>query len=138
MYAELLTFSNNRLSDLDSLLDFIQSATNELQWLNEKEEIEVTRDWSDKNMNLQAVEKYYEVSYHLFLTVKIKRIYYKVIRAYYVSIFLIPKATLKNQCFMSLFALFMQRSYGSGLEVKFKNLCAHLLLIKICCTSFLL
>lgn len=61
VYTELVTFSNNRLSDIDSLLDFIQSATNELHWLNEKEEIEVTRDWSDKNMNLQAIEKYYEV-----------------------------------------------------------------------------
>lgn len=62
VYAELSTFSNNRMSDLDSLLDFIQSATNELHWLNEKEEVEVTRDWSDKNMNLIGVEKYYEVS----------------------------------------------------------------------------
>lgn len=62
VYTELSTFSNSRMSDLDSLLDFIQSATNELQYLNEKEEIEVTRDWSDTNMNLQAVEKYYEVS----------------------------------------------------------------------------
>ncbi|KAI4467607.1 envoplakin [Holotrichia oblita] len=60
VYTELLTFSNSRMSDLDTLLDFIQSATNELQYLNEKEEIEVTRDWSDTNMNLQAVEKYYE------------------------------------------------------------------------------
>lgn len=62
-YAELVTFSNNRMSDLDTLLDFIQSATNELHWLNEKEEVEVARDWSDTNMNLQAVEKYYEVSF---------------------------------------------------------------------------
>lgn len=66
IYAELLSFSNNRMSDLDSLLDFIQSATNELHWLNEKEEIEVTRDWSDTNMNTQAVEKYYEVSFQNF------------------------------------------------------------------------
>lgn len=58
----MLSFSNNRMSDLDSLLDFIQSATNELHWLNEKEEVEVTRDWSDKNLNVDAVEKYFEVS----------------------------------------------------------------------------
>lgn len=56
------------MSDLDTLLDFIQSATNELQYLNEKEEIEVTRDWSDTNMNLQAVEKYYEVRKHFYFT----------------------------------------------------------------------
>ncbi|XP_025831436.1 plectin [Agrilus planipennis] len=59
-YAELLSFSNNRMSDLDSLLDFIQSATNELNWLSEKEEVEVSRDWSDTKMNLKGVEKYYE------------------------------------------------------------------------------
>nr|CAI5837429.1 unnamed protein product [Callosobruchus analis] len=51
VYAELLTFSTNRMTDLDSLLDFIQSATNELQWLNEKEEVEVTRDWSDTKLD---------------------------------------------------------------------------------------
>ncbi|CAH0551952.1 unnamed protein product [Brassicogethes aeneus] len=60
IYAELLTFSTNRMTDLETLLDFIQSATNELQWLNEKEEIEVTRDWSDTKLNVVAVEKYYE------------------------------------------------------------------------------
>lgn len=62
VYTELLTFSTNRMTDLDSLLDFIQSATNELHWLNEKEEKEVSRDWSDTNLNVQGVEKYYEVS----------------------------------------------------------------------------
>lgn len=92
IYAELLSFSNNRLSDLDSLLDFIQSATNELHWLNEKEEIEVSRDWSDKNLNVQAVEKYYEVSVFLF-----------------------------SFCFRKLIAslnfFFVQTNYGSGCEV---------------------
>lgn len=49
------------MTDLDSLVDFIQSATNELHWLNEKEEIEVRRDWSDTKLDVQAVEKYFEV-----------------------------------------------------------------------------
>lgn len=49
------------MNDLDSLLDFIKSATKELQWLNEKEDVEVKRDWSDTKMDVQAVEKYYEV-----------------------------------------------------------------------------
>lgn len=49
------------MNDLDSLLDFIQSATNELQWLNEKEDVEVRRDWGDTKMDVQAVEKYFEV-----------------------------------------------------------------------------
>ncbi|XP_044265473.1 dystonin isoform X23 [Tribolium madens] len=60
IYADLLSFSTNRMTDLDTLYDFIQSATTELQWLNEKEEVEVTRDWSDVKMNVAAVETYYE------------------------------------------------------------------------------
>ncbi|KZC14108.1 Dystonin [Dufourea novaeangliae] len=60
LYAELLSSSNKRLSDLDTLHDFIQSATGELVWLSSKEETEVTRDWSDKNLNVQTIEQYYE------------------------------------------------------------------------------
>lgn len=50
-----------RLSDLDALNDFLQSASAELNWLNEKEQIEITRDWADPHINLTAVEEYYEV-----------------------------------------------------------------------------
>lgn len=64
IYAELLALSNKRLSDLDTLHDFIQSATGELVWLNAKEENEVTRDWSDKSLNVQSIEQYYEVRVH--------------------------------------------------------------------------
>ncbi|XP_046140942.1 dystonin isoform X18 [Osmia bicornis bicornis] len=60
LYTELLSASNKRLSDLDTLHDFIQSATGELVWLSSKEETEVTRDWSDKNLNVQSIEQYYE------------------------------------------------------------------------------
>ncbi|XP_021923220.1 dystonin isoform X2 [Zootermopsis nevadensis] len=60
VYAELLVTSNKRLSDLETLQDFLQSATNELIWLNEKEEVELSRDWSDKNLNIPAIEQYYE------------------------------------------------------------------------------
>lgn len=60
------------MTDLDTLLDFIQSATNELHWLNEKEEKEVTRDWSDTNLNVQGVEKYYEVSHKIIFLFDIK------------------------------------------------------------------
>ncbi|XP_054002762.1 dystonin isoform X39 [Hylaeus anthracinus] len=63
LYAELLSASNKRLSDLDTLHDFIQSATGELVWLSSKEETEVTRDWSDKNLNVQSIEQYYERTY---------------------------------------------------------------------------
>ena len=60
-YNELLVVSNKRLADLETLLDFIQSATNELIWLNEKEEIEISRDWSAKSLNVTEIERYYEV-----------------------------------------------------------------------------
>ncbi|XP_076629248.1 dystonin-like protein short stop isoform X11 [Colletes latitarsis] len=63
LYAELFSASNKRLSDLDTLHDFIQSATGELVWLSSKEETEVTRDWSDKNLNVQSIEQYYERTY---------------------------------------------------------------------------
>ncbi|XP_035227819.1 dystonin-like, partial [Stegodyphus dumicola] len=57
-YSEVLVMSNKRMSDLDTLLDFIQSATNELIWMNEKEEIEVSRDWSAKSLNISEIEEY--------------------------------------------------------------------------------
>lgn len=61
-YAELLSLSNKRVSDLHSLLDFLQAATQELIWLNEKEEQELNRDWANKSLNITDVERYYEVS----------------------------------------------------------------------------
>ncbi|KAK2709047.1 hypothetical protein QYM36_014618, partial [Artemia franciscana] len=60
LHSELLSNSSKRLSDLNILLDFMQSATNELIWLNEKEEIEVNRDWSAKGLDIQEIENYYE------------------------------------------------------------------------------
>lgn len=63
VYAELLSTSNKRLSELDSLQDFLNTATAELQWLHEREQIEISRDWADKNLDLPAVHRYYEVSF---------------------------------------------------------------------------
>ncbi|XP_055530748.1 microtubule-actin cross-linking factor 1 isoform X33 [Wyeomyia smithii] len=59
-YAELLSTSTKRLSDLDALQDFLSAATSELSWLNDREQIEVSRDWADKNLDLSAVHRYYE------------------------------------------------------------------------------
>lgn len=61
IYAELLSTSTKRLADLDSLQHFLSQASTELQWLNEKEQIEITRDWSDKELDLTSVHRYYEV-----------------------------------------------------------------------------
>ncbi|XP_037826292.1 dystonin isoform X39 [Lucilia sericata] len=60
IYAELLSTSTKRLSDLDSLQHFLAQASAELQWLNEKEQIEITRDWADKQLDLPSVHRYYE------------------------------------------------------------------------------
>ncbi|XP_045505243.1 dystonin isoform X22 [Colias croceus] len=59
-YADLLSTSTKRISDLDALQDFLQSATAELNWLNEKEQVELSRDWADPHINLPAVQHYYE------------------------------------------------------------------------------
>lgn len=59
-YTDLLFYSNERMAGLESLHDFVQLATEELIWLNDKEETEVTRDWSDKNLDTNAIERYYE------------------------------------------------------------------------------
>lgn len=63
LYAELLSNSTKRLSDLDSLQNFLAEASAELQWLNEKELVEITRDWTDKHLDLTSVHRYYEVRY---------------------------------------------------------------------------
>ncbi|XP_046866318.1 dystonin isoform X17 [Drosophila willistoni] len=60
VYAELLSTSTKRLSDLDSLQHFLTQASAELQWLNEKEQVEITRDWADKQLDLPSVHRYYE------------------------------------------------------------------------------
>ncbi|XP_053967046.1 dystonin isoform X24 [Anastrepha ludens] len=60
LYAELLSTSTKRLSDLDALQIFLAEASAELQWLNEKELVEITRDWSDKHLELTLVHRYYE------------------------------------------------------------------------------
>ncbi|NWX01119.1 PLEC protein, partial [Caloenas nicobarica] len=51
--------SKARLRHLESLHGFVSAATKELMWLNEKEEEEVTFDWSDRNPNVAAKKENY-------------------------------------------------------------------------------
>lgn len=44
-------------------MDFLQAATQEIIWLNEKEEIEVTRDWSSSRLNVPTIDEFYKVTY---------------------------------------------------------------------------
>ena len=46
----------------DSMFICCQAAHSELTWLNEREDKEAQRDWSDKNIKISEVEQYYEVS----------------------------------------------------------------------------
>ncbi len=40
----------------------MQQATLELIWLNEREEAEVSRDWTARNLNMADIQEHYEVS----------------------------------------------------------------------------
>ncbi|XP_026044869.1 dystonin isoform X8 [Astatotilapia calliptera] len=58
-YERLLSSSRERQSHLESLHDFVSQATQELIWLNEKEEEEVAFDWSDRNINISKKRDYH-------------------------------------------------------------------------------
>lgn len=60
VYAELLSLSNKRLSDLDALHDFVNSATSEINWYSEHERVEMNRDWSDVNMEVNSLNDFYK------------------------------------------------------------------------------
>ncbi|XP_005552731.3 dystonin isoform X20 [Macaca fascicularis] len=58
-YAKLLNTSRNQERHLDTLHNFVSRATNELIWLNEKEEEEVAYDWSERNTNVARKKDYH-------------------------------------------------------------------------------
>ncbi|XP_070696753.1 dystonin [Pempheris klunzingeri] len=58
-YERLLSCSRERQSHLESLHDFVSQATQELIWLNEKEEEEVAFDWSDRNSAISKKRDYH-------------------------------------------------------------------------------
>ncbi|KAM7373560.1 hypothetical protein PAMP_008402 [Pampus punctatissimus] len=53
-YCKLLENSSWRLRSLESLHAFVSHCTEELIWLNEREEEEIAYDWSDNNTNINA------------------------------------------------------------------------------------
>uniref|UniRef100_A0A667ZAL9 Microtubule actin crosslinking factor 1 n=1 Tax=Myripristis murdjan TaxID=586833 RepID=A0A667ZAL9_9TELE len=53
-YCKLLEHSSWRLRSLESLHAFVSHCTEELIWLNEREEEEIAYDWSDSNTNINA------------------------------------------------------------------------------------
>uniref|UniRef100_A0A673LJG0 Microtubule actin crosslinking factor 1 n=1 Tax=Sinocyclocheilus rhinocerous TaxID=307959 RepID=A0A673LJG0_9TELE len=69
-YCKLLEHSSWRLRCLESLRAFVSRCTEELIWLNEREEEELAFDWSDSNTNMAAkreseLEEKQEVMYSL-------------------------------------------------------------------------
>nr|XP_055119422.1 dystonin isoform X19 [Symphalangus syndactylus] len=58
-YAKLLNTSRNQERHLDTLHNFVSRATNELIWLNEKEEEEVAYDWSERNTSIARKKDYH-------------------------------------------------------------------------------
>ncbi|XP_054601412.1 plectin a isoform X9 [Nothobranchius furzeri] len=58
-YGKLLNSSKARLRYLVELHTFVSAATKELMWLNEKEEEEVTFDWSERNTNMVSKKESY-------------------------------------------------------------------------------
>uniref|UniRef100_A0A665WVH5 Microtubule actin crosslinking factor 1 n=1 Tax=Echeneis naucrates TaxID=173247 RepID=A0A665WVH5_ECHNA len=58
-YCKLLEHSSWRLRSLETLHAFVSQCTEELIWLNEREEEEIAFDWSDSNMNMNAKRELY-------------------------------------------------------------------------------
>ncbi|XP_028324071.1 dystonin isoform X21 [Gouania willdenowi] len=58
-YTKLVSCSRDRQSHLESLQDFVSQATQELIWLNEKEEEEVAFDWSDRHSHISKKRDYH-------------------------------------------------------------------------------
>ncbi|XP_029021963.1 microtubule-actin cross-linking factor 1 isoform X7 [Betta splendens] len=58
-YCKLLEHSSWRLRSLESLHTFLTQCTEELIWLNEREEEEVSYDWSDYNTSINAKRELY-------------------------------------------------------------------------------
>ncbi|KAK7099742.1 hypothetical protein V1264_022800 [Littorina saxatilis] len=57
-YSLLSNTSSRRLKCLEQLNDFLQAATVEMSWLSEREEVEVTRDWVKKDLNLADLDEH--------------------------------------------------------------------------------
>lgn len=64
-YQQLRDLSTGRMLDLDSLIAFVRAAQQELIWINEREELEVTRNWSDvSQLDLPMLQNYYKQLLH--------------------------------------------------------------------------
>uniref|UniRef100_A0AC35G9P8 Desmoplakin SH3 domain-containing protein n=1 Tax=Panagrolaimus sp. PS1159 TaxID=55785 RepID=A0AC35G9P8_9BILA len=64
-YQQLRDLSAGRMLDLDSLIAFIRAAQLELIWIHEREDIEVTRNWSNiERLDLPMLQNYFKQLLH--------------------------------------------------------------------------
>ncbi|CAG9534522.1 unnamed protein product [Cercopithifilaria johnstoni] len=64
-YQQLRDLSAGRMLDLDTLIAFIRGAQHEIVWINEREDIEVSRNWSDiKQLDVPMLQNYYKQLLH--------------------------------------------------------------------------
>uniref|UniRef100_A0A0N5CRW8 Calponin-homology (CH) domain-containing protein n=1 Tax=Thelazia callipaeda TaxID=103827 RepID=A0A0N5CRW8_THECL len=64
-YQQLRDLSAGRMLDLDTLIAFIRGAQHEIVWINGREDIEVTRNWSDiSQLDLPMLQNYYKQLLH--------------------------------------------------------------------------
>ena len=56
-YSFLLKLCSQRAKFLESLRAFLDAAMRELMWLNGKEEVELQRDWTAKNLQVSRRDK---------------------------------------------------------------------------------
>uniref|UniRef100_A0AC35UDU8 Calponin-homology (CH) domain-containing protein n=1 Tax=Rhabditophanes sp. KR3021 TaxID=114890 RepID=A0AC35UDU8_9BILA len=64
-YQQLRDLSAGRMLDLDSLIAFLRAAQLEVQWIGEREDIEVSRNWSDINqLDTPMLQNYYKQLLH--------------------------------------------------------------------------
>lgn len=54
--------SSQQLQQCELLLEFIKDASDELRWLNEKEEEELTRNWNAKTMGADVMREHFQVT----------------------------------------------------------------------------
>ena len=51
----------NRINHLKNLVTFMSEATKELIWMNQREEPEVSRDWSSHDLDIEELQAHGEV-----------------------------------------------------------------------------
>lgn len=60
-YKQLRDLSAGRMLDLDSLIAFVRGAQEEIRWIGVREDVEVTRNWSDiSQLDLPMLRNYYK------------------------------------------------------------------------------